>query len=973
MARIYVSLDLETTGLDPEHDAIIEVGAVKFRDEEVLERWSTLVRPERRIPYRIRRLTGIEQEEADRGPSVSSVVGRLANFVRDYPLVGHNIIFDLSFLRQRGLLLTNQTVDTFELAGILVPHASRYSLTRLAEELGIPSNGAHRALADAETARRLFLSLVDRASGLDADTLEEINRLARNSNWSLRPLFLHLQRQKGRAAFTGTIREQLAAKGVIAEDAPGPIFAPLLDRRPLEPSAEPEKLDLAALSEMFENDGLIARSFADYEYRPQQVEMMLRIGEAFNEGEHLLVEAGTGTGKSLAYLLPAAAYAVTNGRHVVISTNTINLQDQLFLKDIPDLQSVLPFESEAVLLKGRSNYLCLRRLSGLRRKLDLSVDEIRVLAKILVWLPGTTTGDRSELNLMRDENLIWSSLSAEDESCNPELCSYIGPCFFYRARRQAEEAHLIVINHSLLVSDMITDNRVLPRYQHLIIDEAHHVEDVATRQLSFQVSQGRMLALLSSLSHSTGRKPSGLLSEVPRHLRGSEIPSRVLRELDQYLSQAIDDIERARRQVHNFFTALSLFLDEYRRPESAYDQRVRLTSGLRVQPAWSDVEITWAELAGALGSVEGRLEYLYRGLGGVDDSGIEDYEDLLQELLGRLRQIKQLRQETEAIIAEPMEEGIYWANISAHDQSVVLHAAPLHIGTELEQRLYTDKDCLILTSATLSTGQDFDHIRERLSLWAADELAIGSPFDYEGSTLLFVPTDIPEPGQSYYQKSVEQALAELGLATEGRTIVLFTSHSQLRSTYRAISRPLGDEGIAVLGQGIDGSRYNLLNDLRTNPRTVVLGTRSYWEGIDVVGDALSCLVIARLPFPVPDDPIFAARSETFEDPFSQYAVPQAILRFRQGFGRLIRSKTDRGVVVLLDKRVLTKFYGSAFLEAIPKCTFRQGSIHDLPELAGRWLTQQGLGRAGPASDLQQTRALEEQRTPERGRSNVSSG
>lgn len=947
MARIYVALDLETTGLDPEHDAIIEVGAVKFRGDEVLDRWSTLVRPERLIPYRIRRLTGIDQEEADAAPSVSNVLERLVPFLKDYPLVGHNISFDLSFLKQRGLLLTNQPVDTFELAGILVPHASRYSLTRLADELNIPSEGAHRAVADAETARELFLALLDRAARLDSNTIEEINRLAKNSAWSLRQVFLELQRQKARTAFTGTIRDQLAAKGVLAQDVSGPIYTPGLERIPLQPSLEPEPLDLAELSAMFEESGLIARGFQGYEYRPQQVEMMRRVGQAFNRGEHLLVEAGTGTGKSLAYLLPAAYYSVVNGRHVVISTNTINLQDQLFLKDIPDLRRFLPVEPKAVLLKGRTNYLCLRRLSALRRHPDLTVDEIRVLAKILVWLPGTTTGDRSELNLMGDENMIWSRLSAEDEACSPELCSHVGRCFFYGARRQAEEAHLIVVNHSLLLSDMVTENRVLPRYQHLIIDEAHHLEDVATGQLSFQANQARMLVLLRSLAQRSGGKSHGLLPDLPGRLRGSDIPAHVLRELDQYLSQAIDDADKARRQVHNFFIALSLFLQDYQREGSQYDQRIRLTSGLRAQPAWSDVEITWAELAGALAALTARLEFLYKGIAGLEEARIEGYEDLLQELSGKVAQFKQVLQETQAIISEPMDQGIYWASISADDQSVTLHAAPLHIGRELENGLYAGKECLILTSATLSTGQDFDHIRERLSLWDADELVIGSPFDYENSTLLYVPTDIPEPGQPHYQSSVDQTLVELGRATKGRTIVLFTSYSQLRSAYRAISDPLGDEGIAVLAQGIDGSRYNLLNDLRTNPETVILGTRSYWEGIDVVGEALSCLVIARLPFPVPDDPIFAARSETFDEPFSQFAVPQTILRFRQGFGRLIRSKTDRGLVVLLDKRVLTKFYGSAFLEAIPNCTFRQGSVQDLPQLAARWLTKQDIRQTGP--------------------------
>jgi predicted DnaQ family exonuclease/DinG family helicase len=948
MARIYVSLDLETTGLDPEREAIIEAGVVKFRGDKVLETWSSLVKPERSIPYKIQRLTGIQQEEADEAPSIFTVIGHLASLIKDYPLVGHNIAFDVSFLRKRGLLLPNPAIDTFELASILVPHAPRYSLGKLAEELGVAYSGGHRALPDAQTTRKLFLALLERASRLDIETIQDINQLAKRSDWSLRQVFLDLEAQKARTAFTGTIREQLAAKGALADEMPGPIFAPTRERQPLEPSLEVEPLDTASLRAMFEEGGLVAQQFVGYEHRPQQVQMMQGVSAAFNEAQHLLVEAGTGTGKSLAYLLPAVYYAVTSGRHVVVSTNTINLQDQLFLKDIPDLQDILPLEFKAALLKGRNNYLCLRRLAYLRRQPNLSVDEIRVLVKILVWLPGTTSGDRAELNLMNEENLIWARLSAEDESCAPDLCHYADRCFFYRARQRAEEAHLIVVNHSLLLSDMLTENRVLPRYQNLIIDEAHHLEDVATNQLSFQVNQNRMLGVLRELMQSRDKREYGLLHDLPNRLRGSSIPSHIQTEVERFLEEARQEVERTRRIVHNFFNILSFFLDDHHRPGSRYDQRIRLTSGVRVQPAWSEVEIAWDDLSKGLRAIGDRLEYLYKGLQGLEDAGILEYQDLLQELSSQLNRVQELREELEAIISQPVAEGIYWASISAQDGAITLHAAPLHVGEQLETRLFTDKECLILTSATLRTGPDFDYIRERLNLWEAEEMTIGSPFDYVSSTLLYIPTDIPEPSQSYYQKSVEEALVSLNRAIKGRTIVLFTSHSQLRATHGAISRPLGEEGIAVLGQGIDGSRRNLLESLKSNPETVILGTRSYWEGIDVVGEALSCLVIARLPFPVPNDPIFAARSETFEDPFNQYAVPQTVLRFRQGFGRLIRSKTDRGVVVVLDKRVLTKFYGEAFLEAIPQCTVHQGSIHDLPQSAAEWIAgevtyQQALG------------------------------
>ena len=277
---------------------------------------------------------------------------------------------------------------------------------------------------------------------------------------------------------------------------------------------------------------------------------------------------------------------------------------------------------------------------------------------------------------------------------------------------------------------------------------------------------------------------------------------------------------------------------------------------------------------------------------------------------------------------------------------MTLHAAPLHVGELVQRHLFHPKESVIITSATLTTDRRFDYIRERLHAWDADDLAVGSPFDYKSSTLLFLPTDIPEPNQPYYQKTVEQALSALCRATEGRTLVLFTSYYQLRSTARAITAPLADEGIIVYQQGAGISRAQLLENFRTTPKAVLMGTRSFWEGVDVVGPALSVLVIARLPFSVPDDPIFATRAETFDNPFAEYAIPETILRFRQGFGRLIRTKTDRGVVVVLDKRLLTKSYGPMFLNSLPECTMVRASLPKLPDAAKRWLelTPEEIGK-----------------------------
>ena len=947
MSRIYISLDLETTGLNPERDAITEIGVVKFRDEQVLDTWSSLVNPQRPIPYNIQQLTGITQEDVDSAPSLPAVSGTLLSFIKEYPIVGHSVSFDLGFLKSQGLFLGNRAIDTFELASILLPHVARYSLGKLAEALDIRFPTRHRALEDALATKDLFLALVERASMLDLSVIQEINRLATRINWSLRQVFRDLERTKSRAVFTGSIGQQLLAKGAL--DGKGSLS--LLTReegRPLKPSSDGRKpVDADELAATLEEDGVFAQNFPGYEHRPQQVEMLRLVAQAFNKSHHLLVEAGTGTGKSIAYLLPAACFAAQNGERVVISTNTINLQEQLYAKDIPDLQRLLPFEFKATLLKGRSNYICLRRLAAFRRSGPSSIEEMRLLAKILVWLPSTVTGDRAELFMPNyKEQAVWRRVCADAETCLSDQCSYRKKdrCFFYGARREAERSHLIVVNHALLLSDVAVENRVLPKYRYLIVDEAHHLEASTTSQLSFVVRRKQMERLLNGLSQNLGKgKPVGFLAELLTRYHG-KTPKDVKEKVERHVNGLQGEVEAARRLLYKFFNRLNSFLEEHGQSKGPYNQRIRLMGGIRVQPAWANVEIAWDNLARHLFSIGKGLERLSSELDAGPGSlaeGVPDQEDLLQELLSYISRVRDLYEQMNALIVQPSSAGIYWAEVSAKDGEVSLHAAPLHVGPLVQKHLFMPKECVILTSATLRTEGEFDYIRERLNAWEAEEAAVGSPFDYASSTLLYLPTDIPEPYQPYYQRTVEQALINLCRATRGRTLVLFTSYSQLRSTSKAISRLLAEAEIVVYTQGGGGSRKQLLENFRTTPRAVLLGTRSFWEGIDVVGEALSCLVIARMPFSVPSDPVFATRSETFDEPFSQYALPEAILRLRQGFGRLIRSKTDRGVVVILDKRIQTKSYGRAFLDSLPACTVQRGPLAGLPAAAARWIDEKG--------------------------------
>lgn len=964
MSRIYVALDLETTGLNPERDAIIEIGVVRFREDGTeLEAWSTLVNPGVRIPYKIERLTGISAAELEGAPPLSAVAGRLGRLVGDAPIVGHNVSFDLGFLNAHGVSLNNPVLDTFELAAILLPAMPSYNLGVLATALAVNTPIQHRALADARMARDLFLALLARLDEMDLDILQEINRLAAHNPavhaWGPRDLFRQVERRRVRTAFESPIAAQLRARGTGTADAVGFFLVGEEPQDRLKPAETRTPLDVEALAALIAPGGAFARGFAGFEHRPEQVRMLRAVAQAFNDDAHLLVEAGTGVGKSLAYLLPAALHALQNGERVVISTNTINLQDQLYTKDIPDVRRVLAEAGleqarslRTTLVKGRANYLCLRRWTLFRRRDDLSLDEFRVLVKVLAWLPHTEIGDRAELNFGPGEWPVWDQLRSDDEACDPGRCPFFrdSVCFFYRAHQRAGSAHLVVVNHALLLSDMTTGNRVLPDYSYLVVDEAHHLEDQATEHLGFALDGRGLERFLDGLAGRGGRdRAGGLVAEIAGRVQWNHLSPAARQALDDALAALRGRTEDLRPRIGLFFAALSDFLSQYGEGAGTYDTPVRLVPALRAQPDWQAVEIAGDNLRLALLSLTRSLRRLTDILAELDEAYITDYDALLGEMLNARNVLTTWQEQFNQVLFEPQLESVYWCTLPAAQDhqpaEITLHAAPLHVGELLQKQLFDKKKAVILTSATLSTGGTFDYVRERLGLTEVRETLVGSPFDYQSAALLYVPTDIPEPGQPYHQKAVESALIALCQATEGRALVLFTSYSQLRTTYKAIMSPLEAAGIAVLGQRLDGSRRHLLETFKSGQRTVLLGTSSFWEGIDVVGEALSVLVIVRLPFTVPSDPIFAARSETFEyDAFNQYAVPQAVLRFKQGFGRLIRSRTDRGVVVIMDRRLLTKRYGQMFLQSLPDCTRRQGPVSRLPAIALDWLAGTEGGR-----------------------------
>jgi len=940
MLENLVALDIETTGLNPENDAILEIGALRFNGSQIVDEWVSLINPARPIPQAITQMTGIAHEMVVGAPYLEDVYADFLAFVGDSPVVGHNVSFDLSFLRKSGGLLNNEVIDTYEMASVLLPGAERYALGILAKILNLPApassraHGAHSALYDTRLTQRLFVRLFEMAQALPLDLLREIVHISEGVVWEGRWAF----EQAYRLAAQQPITKKYHSRTVDLS------YAPLFKTNgkpqsnpPLHPRSEPIPLNAEEVAALIQPGGALAKFLPQFEHRSEQVEMISAVSRALSEGRHLMVEAGTGTGKSIAYLIPAALYALQNQQRVVVSTNTINLQEQLINKDIPALQAALGMDLHAAVLKGRGNYVCPRRLKSLIRSGLSSADQVRVAAKVLVWLQTTRSGDKSEITLVRPaENQVWTHINAEDEPSTTEHCIKHsgGTCPFYRAHLAAQSAHILIVNHALLLSDVATGSRVLPEYDYLIVDEGHHLEEATTNAMSFSITQVDLERML----HELGSPRSGLMGKLLSQTRNS-IPPDQFAALEYQVDQALNLAFRFEQLNNQFFVLLGHFCYEQRQGRQAgpYSQQERILPATRTLPAWMDVEVAWDNAERTFKALLDVLNNIVRNASEINDSEEDEVVDLFGNLLDVNRRLGEAFEQMHNLVFNPSHEMVYWVEIQPSGKSLTLQSAPLHIGSLMERHLWYGKTSVIITSATLTTGGEFDYLRARLNAHDADQLALGSPYDYENNTLLYLVNDIPEPNDPAYQKAVERGLVNLCRATGGRALVLFTAYNQLRNTSQAIAPVLNRAGITVLEQGEGASRHALLEAFRSSEQAVLLGTRSFWEGVDVPGDALSVLVITKLPFAVPSDPIVAARAETFEDPFNQFQLPEAILQFRQGFGRLIRSQSDRGVVAVFDKRLLSKQYGRQFIDSLPACTRRAGPLADLPREAARWL------------------------------------
>lgn len=958
MARLllssFVALDLETTGTDPRSDQIIEVAALRFEEGVETGRFCALVNPGRPVPIRVRNLTGIHDGMLSDKEEIRGILPRLHQFIGDSLVIAHNAEFDLSFIRAAAtrcdLRFDNHCVDTVELARIAAPMAKNHRLSALAQYLALDQLKAHRAEDDARVLGQIFVALLRRLGKADLGLLNAMLHLGEPTGWHLAPL-------------VRSIAERRAAAGEGARPVTQWIKpAPNALHRSEEDDGvdEPLPLDVAELLDILGPGGLVAEAFPTYEHRPQQLKMVQAVTDAFNQGQHLLMEAGTGTGKSLAYLLPAFAWAKQTGERVVVSTHTINLQEQLWEKDIPFLQQALQGSElegvSAALVKGRSNYVCLRKWEeGATSAGFLATpEERRFQLRMASWLSETETGDKAELNLAGDGDRMWLDVMSETETCLGPRCKwYKNHCFAFRARRKAWDAEILIVNHSLLFSDIATGNSVLPPFRHLIIDEAHHMEPVATQSLGVNLEYLEILGALGHLFRGFRSEAGpGLLTQLRRRA-GRVLPARppIGAPSDDHLERLIDRVQSARSHADELFRLLFQLAEERGAGEEDGGRTLRLIPSVRAGTLWEAIDAARANMVHSLRTL---------------DQGVASLCDILEEMDPPLRQIDGLvadlqkqrgalaesAADIDSVLSAPPEGTVTWIQIGGRRENprVALRSAPVDVGPMLREKLFDRLRTIVMTSATLSVGNSFDHVKLRLGLSHLDStrLAEGlmdSPFRYRQQALLCVPTDLPNPkAEKEFTRAVEEFLRQFLVATGGRTLVLFTSHRQLRQVYHSLRPDMETEGLSVLGQGIDGTRGRLVEEFKAGDRSVLFGSSSFWEGVDIPGEGLSCVVLVRLPFAPPDDPVMEARIEDLErrghSSFRSLSLPQAVIRFKQGFGRLVRTASDRGVVVVLDNRILrgNTYYGATFVRSLPGPQMYSGPREQVVRKTVEWLS-----------------------------------
>lgn len=708
-------------------------------------------------------------------------------------------------------------------------------------------------------------------------------------------------------------------------------------------------LDLKKTLALFEEGGHLSRTIKGFEPRLQQRQMAENVLEAYQYHRISLIEAGTGTGKSMAYLVPALLFAAKYQEKTVISTHTITLQEQLIQKDIPHLLKALNLQLKAVLVKGMNNYICLRKLEDAKTEANLFPSEETEEIKFIANIKNLREGSRSELSFVPSPK-TWEKISAESDACSRNQCPYFQDCYFFKARRQVNDAQILIVNHHLLFTDLFQAAQeekpnvqtLLPSYKRLIIDEAHHIEDVATELFADRISRFELLAILNRLTSEKNQKQEGKLVSLREKLQQiyNKTPPQEIGNVIRLMNIDLPSLRRSLNDlIAETFQEILDFIERLRdRPSdddsSPTEKKLRILKEHQTLPKWDNEIVPYIKkLISTLSEYCQHLESIETALKLINHERLQEQTksvrlDIKSSSL-KLVQVITLLDHFITPLQDPNKVRWIEAQKFKTMTNTQLVDANLDISKLLVDFLFSKIPTIVLCSATLTTNSSFHFIRQRLGLQSSllpqqtiTEHIYDSPFDYQKQALLAIPTDLFSPSHPDFLKKAYEHILRAIQASRGNAFILFTSYMMLQNCYEMLQNPLREQGYHLLKQG-DEQRQTLLSKFKKTDRSILFGTDSFWEGVDVAGDALRCVIIVKLPFKVPTDPLTQARTEAIlarkGDPFFEYSIPHAIMKFKQGFGRLIRQKWDRGCVVCLDVRLITKPYGKLFLDSVPAC------------------------------------------------------
>lgn len=925
MNKRFVVVDLETTGNSPKKgDKIIQFAAVVIEDGEIIERFATFVNPKQDIPVFIEQFTGISDEVVANAPDFSIVAPEIISMFKDSYFVAHNVPFDYSFLQEELAQCGYDnfhclTVDTVELSRVMLPLADSYKLGQLAESLSLTHENPHQADSDAEVTAEILMKIIRKMKQLPLVTIQKLYSLSSYFKSDIREI----------------LREMIDEKVSKANKEVGfDIYRGIALRKASKRNVKQTK-KRNTYTEEFQS------VIQDFPFRQGQLEMVQTIQHALETNQHAVIEAGTGIGKSIAYLIPAIYISKTKGR-CMISTNTLQLQQQLVERDIEKIRMILPFDFEVALLKGRGNYLSLRKFEQSLYEDTDNYDEVLTKAQILVWLTETETGDIDEINLPSGGKLLWERVKSTYDSIEYNDSIWESRCFYQKARKLAENADILIINHALLLQDVHHDFEILPSYDYLIIDEAHHFEALAKRQVGLSI---HYLAIHSVLTR------IGLLESDDLLSKSADLMKRIGFDTDDTFGRVNQTLKDMKASISDFFRMVRGHVLTHMLPEGETNRiQYLFESNRETSEYWREATEQLAKINVLIKELSNKLEYqnqiilqnkslltpLQLGL-------FNDYVLSIDLLMEKCTVINTLFDN------ETFEKRITWIEVDPKGpvNSATIYAEPMEVSDYLADRFFTFKKSVVLTSATLTVDDSFTYMIEKMGLldFQPITLQIPSPFDFEQQAAMMVPTDVPlvnmvSPDE--FVDSIAIHIAEIAKKTKGRMLVLFTSYEMLQKTYVNLKNMVQLEQFVLIAQSISGgSRAKLTKNFQAFDKAILLGTSSFWEGVDIPGEDLTALVIVRLPFAPPNDPIFAMRKKEVEakggDSFKDLSLPEAIIRFKQGIGRLIRSEQDKGIIFILDRRIITTRYGKMFIRSIPNMKFIHKPLTELVEQIEEWL------------------------------------